>query len=158
NSFSGVERALEAEFARQCAVLAAGGRVEQQTMLWDGAAGVVRPPRSKEASHDYRYFPQPDPPPPLVPPQRVAPLRAALPELPAARRARFRDALGLGAYDAEVLTASAPLADYFEAVASANGDAKVAANWVMGEVRAALNAAGITIDRFSVTPANLAEL
>ena len=158
NSFSGVERALEAEFARQCAVLAAGGRIEQQTMLWDGARGEVRPARSKEQSHDYRYFPEPDLPPLVLDADDIARARAALPELPRARRERFAREYALPAADIDVLTASAPLADYFESVTRVHGDAKDAANWVMGEVLAHLNAAGSTLDRFPVSAPDLGAL
>jgi aspartyl-tRNA(Asn)/glutamyl-tRNA(Gln) amidotransferase subunit B len=158
NSFSGVERALEVEFARQCAVLEAGGRVEQQTMLWDGAAGAVRPARSKEASHDYRYFPEPDLPPLVLDRKTIDLAREQLPELPAARRERFAAEYGLGAYDVEVLTATSRLAEYFEQVARASEDAKASANWVQGEVLAAIKATGEPIDRFPVRPADLAEL
>jgi len=158
NSFSGVERALEAEYARQCAVLEAGGRVEQQTMLWDGAAGAVRPARSKEASHDYRYFPEPDLPPLVLDRKSIDRAREQLPELPAARRQRFATEYGLGAYDVEVLTATSRMAEYFEQVARASEDAKASANWVQGEVLAALKASGEPIDRFPVRPADLAEL
>ena len=158
NSFSAVERALEAEFSRQCALLAAGERVTQQTMLWDAGSSTVRPARSKEESHDYRYFPDPDLPPLVVDRTRIARVRHELPELPAARRARYRDAFGLGAYDADVLTADRSLGNYFEQVARAHRDPKAAANWVMGEVRAALNARRVGIDRFPVRPADLAQL
>ena len=158
NSFSAVERALDAEFARQSALLAAGERVIQQTLLWDANASAVRPARSKEESHDYRYFPDPDLPPLLVDRARIARVRNDLPELPSARKKRFRDAYALGAYDADVLTADRPLGSYFEAVARAHRDPKSAANWVMGELRAALNARRLEIDRFPVRPADLAEL
>jgi len=158
NSFSGVERALEAEFARQCALLAAGGKVEQQTMLWDGARGEVRPSRTKEGSHDYRYFPEPDLPPLVLDAGRIEGVRKSLPELPAARRDRIAEDYGLGAYDVQELTASPGIADYFESVARQHGDGKAAANWVMGEVRAALNASGQDIRHFSVRPADLAQL
>lgn len=158
NSFSNVERALDAEFSRQCALLSAGERVIQQTMLWDAGSSTVRPARSKEESHDYRYFPDPDLPPLIVDSNRVARLRKALPELPAARKARYRDAFGLGPYDADVLTADRSLGNYFEEVARAHRDPKAAANWVMGEVRAALNARRLEIDRFPVRPADVAEL
>jgi aspartyl-tRNA(Asn)/glutamyl-tRNA(Gln) amidotransferase subunit B len=158
NSFSGVERALDAEFARQCAVMDAGGRVEQQTMLWDAARGEVRPARSKEGSHDYRYFPDPDLPPLRLSIEWIDAVRSELPELPAARRSRFVSAHGLREYDAEVLTASRTLADYFEAVVATHGDARTAANWVMGVVLAHLNDAGISIAEFRVTPQRLAAL
>ena len=158
NSFSGVERALEAEFARQVQVLERGGRVEQQTMLWDGARGVVRPARSKEASHDYRYFPEPDLPPLVLSKEWIAEQRRSLPELPAARRARFAKEYSLPAREVEVLTSSVTLADYYEQTARAHGDSKTAANWVMGEVLAAINAAGVSLREFPVRPADLAEL
>lgn len=159
NSFSSVSRALEAEFARQCAVLDAGGRVEQQTMLWDERAGQVRPARSKEGSHDYRYFPEPDLPPLVVPLVRIEAIQDALPELPAARRARYRaEFVALTDYDIDVLTASRAMGDYFEHVARASGDAKTSANWIMGEVLAAVNATGQSIAHFTVRPRDLADL
>jgi aspartyl-tRNA(Asn)/glutamyl-tRNA(Gln) amidotransferase subunit B len=159
NSFSGVERALDAEFARQCAVLASGGRVEQQTMLWDGAAGAVRPARTKEGSHDYRYFPEPDLPPLVIAPDCLDRIKSTMPELPAARRERMSAVYAsLTAYDLDVLTASPAVADYFEHVARPLGDGKSAANWVMGEVLATVNAAGGDIAHFSVRPADLAAL
>ena len=156
NSFSGVERALQSEFARQCALLASGGTVEQQTMIWDGA--TVRPARSKEGSHDYRYFPEPDLPPLILDTSWIAKVRHDLPESPNARRDRFKAEYGLGDYDAEVLTASPQVAEYFEGVARPAGDAKAAANWVMGEVLAALKVTGETLQGFRVRPADLASL
>ena len=158
NSFSGVERALEVEFARQCAVLDAGGKVEQQTMLWDASVQQVRPARAKEGSHDYRYFPEPDLPPLVIDAAAIESTRKNLPELPAARRERFARDYQLGEYDVEVLTASSSLAAYFEQVARVNGDGKAAANWVMGEVLAALKSSGQDISRFSVRPDELAAL
>ena len=158
NSFSGVERALEVEFARQVAVLDAGGTIEQQTMLWDGNAGEVRPARSKEGSHDYRYFPEPDLPPLILAPEWIEQVRHDLPELPAARRARFVSDYALGDYDVEVLTANSHIADYYESVARAHGEPKAAANWVMGEVLATLKTSGESISRFRVRPADLAAL
>ncbi|HEY5218817.1 MAG TPA: Asp-tRNA(Asn)/Glu-tRNA(Gln) amidotransferase subunit GatB [Gemmatimonadaceae bacterium] len=158
NSFSGVERALEAEFVRQCALVDAGGTVEQQTMLWDGAAEQVRPARSKEGSHDYRYFPEPDLPPLVLTDAFISDARAALPELPAARRARFVSAYALGEYDIEVLTASPRVAEYFEATLAVHADAKSAANWVMGDVLAALKASGQDIAEFPIDPRRLGAL
>jgi aspartyl-tRNA(Asn)/glutamyl-tRNA(Gln) amidotransferase subunit B len=158
NSFSAVEQALDAEFARQCTLLAAGERVVQQTMLWDAKTASVRPARTKEESHDYRYFADPDLPPLVIEPKRIERIRKAVPELPAARRARYRDAFGLGAYDADVLTASKSLGDYFEETVRAAREPKTVANWVMGEVRAALNATRRDIREFPVRPADLAEL
>jgi aspartyl-tRNA(Asn)/glutamyl-tRNA(Gln) amidotransferase subunit B len=159
NSFSAVMRALDVEFARQCAILDAGGSVEQQTMLWDEKLGQVRPARSKEGSHDYRYFPEPDLPPLVLSSERIDAARKALPELPDARRARYaREYAGLTDYDIEVLTSDPALADYFEHVARPSGEPKVAANWMLGEVLAALKATGQTIAHFSVRPADLAAL
>ena len=158
NSFSAVERALDAEFARQCGILDAGQRVIQQTMLWDGVTASVRPARTKEESHDYRYFPEPDLPPLVLELDRVETIRRELPELPAKRRARYRETLGLSPYDADVLTATKALGDYFEEVVRHHRDAKAAANWVMGEVRAALNASKIDIAHFPVRAADLGEL
>ena len=158
NSFSGVERALEAEFARQVSVLESGARVEQQTMLWDGARGIVRPARSKEASHDYRYFPEPDLPPLVLSKKWIDEQRRGLPELPAARRARFAQEYALSPRDIEVLTASVTLADYYEQTARAHGDPKTAANWVTGEVLAAVNAEGVSLREFPVRPNDLAQL
>ncbi|MEK7402763.1 MAG: Asp-tRNA(Asn)/Glu-tRNA(Gln) amidotransferase subunit GatB [Gemmatimonadota bacterium] len=157
NSFSGVERALELEFVRQCAVLDAGVRVEQQTMLWDAAANEVRPSRTKEGSHDYRYFPEPDLPPLKLERAWIDRVRSTLPELPALRRERFVREYQLLAHDSEVLTSSAALANYFEAVARAS-DGKAAANWVMGEVLAALKSAATPIMNFPIAPDRLAAL
>ena len=158
NSFSGVQRALEAEFERQCTLLERGERVHQQTMLWDGARNEVRPARSKEASHDYRYFPEPDLPPLVLDPQWIDAVRRELPELPRARRERFAREYGLAAADVGVLTSTPALADYFEAAAKAHGDAKAAANWVMGEVLAALHTSNESIQHFRVAPTPLARL
>ena len=158
NSFSNVERALELEFARHVAAYEADELVVQQTMLFDAARQEVRPARSKEQSHDYRYFPEPDLPPLVLDTAWVEAQRAALPELPAARRARFVESLGVGAAESEVLVADRDVAEYFEAVARTSGEGKVAANWVMGEVLASLNATGGGIGTFPVSPARLAAL
>ena len=158
NSFSAVERALEVEFARQCAMLDREEKVTQQTMLWDGATGQVRPSRSKEGSHDYRYFPEPDLPPLVLGKDWIENVRRELPELPAHRRMRYARDYALGEKDIDVLTADIHLSDYFEGVARQHGDAKVAANWVMGEVSAVLNTRGIGIEEFQVRPADLTKL
>jgi aspartyl-tRNA(Asn)/glutamyl-tRNA(Gln) amidotransferase subunit B len=158
NSFSGVERALESEFARQCVMLERGERVHQQTMLWDGGRGEVRPARSKEQSHDYRYFPEPDLPPLVLDEQWISELKEKLPELPAARRKRFVEAYALGELDIEKLTASSVVADYFESTARAHVDAKAAANWVLGPVFEALRQTGASVKDFRVRPADLARL
>ena len=158
NSFSNVERALDLEFARHVATYEAGGSIAQQTMLFDAVKQEVRAARSKEGSHDYRYFPEPDLPPLVLKVEWLEEQRAALPELPAVRRARFVSTLGVPAGDAEVLTADRAVADYFESVAAAAGDGKVASNWVMGEVLASLNTSGGEIHDFPVTPARLGSL
>jgi aspartyl-tRNA(Asn)/glutamyl-tRNA(Gln) amidotransferase subunit B len=158
NSFSNVERALAGEYIRQCAVLAAGGRVEQQTMLWDAVHGTVRPARSKEASHDYRYFPEPDLPPLIVTAAWAAEVGRGLGELPAVRTARYATQYGLGTGDVAALIDKPRVAEYFEAVTAAHGDAKSAANWVLGEVLAALNASGGEIGDFAIGAPALAGL
>ena len=158
NSFSGVERALAAEFERQCGVLEGGGRVEQQTMLWDAARGEVRPARSKEGSHDYRYFPEPDLPPLVLAREWIASVAASLPELPEARRSRIVREYALESADAEVITAEPALAEYYENVARASGDGALAANWVKGEVLAELNSSGRTLRELPVESESLARL
>ena len=140
NSFANAERAMEMEFARHCAAHDAGNVVAQQTMLYDAGAATVRAARSKEESHDYRYFPEPDLPPLLLTADAIARARESLPELPAARRARFTRDFSLSPVDADVLTADRRLGDYFESVARLSGDGKTAANWITGEVLAGRNA------------------
>ena len=154
NSFANVERALEAERARQIALVESGHRVEQVTLLFNAATGQVKPTRSKEESHDYRYFPDPDLPPLVLAPAWIAEQRAALPELPEAKRARLEAAHALSAKDARVITAEAGLAHYFESVVGAGADPKTAANWVMGEVMTTYNETG----SFPVPARRLAEL
>jgi aspartyl-tRNA(Asn)/glutamyl-tRNA(Gln) amidotransferase subunit B len=162
NSFSAVERAIDAEFARQVALLESGTAVSQMTLLWDAARHQVRPARVKEGSHDYRYFPEPDLPPLVLARDAIESSRAALPELPAARRRRLVAQFGVSITEAGVLAATASLADYFEAVAAASGDGKAAANWVMGEVLAIANAESRDVKRIALEPpvsaARLAQL
>jgi aspartyl-tRNA(Asn)/glutamyl-tRNA(Gln) amidotransferase subunit B len=158
NSFSGVERALDAEFERQCALLDSGGKVEQQTLLWDGAREEVRPSRTKEGSHDYRYFPEPDLRPLMLDDKWIGDARKHLPELPDARKRRLAEDFGIAPIEIEQLTATPALAEYFEAVARASGDGKAAYNWVMGEVLAVLKATGSDLSHFRVRPADLAQL
>ena len=134
NSFRTVARAIDHEIARQAALLDAGGTVVQETRLWNADRGETASMRSKEEAHDYRYFPEPDLPPLAVSAARIAEVRAALPELPAARRLRFVSAYGLPEYDAGVLTLSRDVAEYFETVARESGNPKAASNWVMTEV------------------------
>lgn len=158
NSFSAVERSLQSEFERQCGMLDRGEAVSQETMLWDAARGTVRPARSKEESHDYRYFPDPDLPPLVLDPEYVERLRRSLPELPQKLRDRFTNDFGLNESELDAVTADSRLATYFEGVARAHGDANSAAKWVMGEVSAALNETGARIDKFPIHPPQLAEL
>ena len=140
NSFRFVERAINFEVSRQIDVLEGGGKVVQETRLYDPDKGETRSMRSKEEANDYRYFPDPDLLPIELDAAFVDSVRAALPELPDQKAARFITQYGLSAYDAGVLTASRELAAYYEAVVqAAPGDAKLAANWVMGDLAAALN-------------------
>ena len=142
NSFANVERALTAERERQISVVEAGGEVEHNTLLFDAGSGTVRPMRSKEESHDYRYFAEPDLPPLVVARTWIEDIRSDLPELPAARRLRFTSELGLPEYDATVITNDMVLAAFFEQVVRAGADPKQAANWVMGEVMSWYNQQG----------------
>ena len=158
NSFSNVERALTSEAERQADLLARGGAVTQETLLWDARAGSARVMRSKEESHDYRYFPDPDLPPLVLTAQMVDRVRRDLPELPEARERRFRTEYEIPGYDADVLTADRDVADYFEAVARDCGDPKAASNWVMTEVLAWANEQGAPVSAFPVPPPRLAQL
>jgi aspartyl-tRNA(Asn)/glutamyl-tRNA(Gln) amidotransferase subunit B len=134
NSFRFLQKALEYEIDRQIGVLIDGGRVVQETRLWDAGAGVTESMRSKEEAHDYRYFPEPDLPPLQIGGARLDGIRASMPELPAARRARVVAEYALPEYDAAQLTDSRALADYFEAVVRAGAPPKAASNWIMGEL------------------------
>ncbi|MDX2261457.1 MAG: Asp-tRNA(Asn)/Glu-tRNA(Gln) amidotransferase subunit GatB [Gemmatimonadales bacterium] len=154
NSFANVERALEAERTRQIAMLERGERVTQVTLTFNAATGEVKPLRSKEDSHDYRYFPDPDLPPLVLDAAWIAAQRAALPELPAARRTRYHDVLGLPEYDARTLIQEPAVAAYFEAVVAAGVDPKTASNWVLGEAMGGWNEQG----HFTVAPERLAAL
>jgi aspartyl-tRNA(Asn)/glutamyl-tRNA(Gln) amidotransferase subunit B len=158
NSFSAVEKALASEYARQCALIDSGGRVEQQTLLWDGARETARPSRTKEGSHDYRYFEEPDLRPLRLDAKWIEHLGGDLPELPDERKKRLAAEYGLTPVEVEQLTAHPALAEYFEAVARASSDGKASYNWVMGEVQAALRASGEDIARFRVRPADLAQM
>ena len=154
NSFANVERALEAERTRQIGLLEDGGQVEQVTLLFNAVSGQVRPMRSKEESHDYRYFPDPDLPPLALSQGWIEAERQALPELPEVKRLRLMEQVGLSGYDARVIASERALADYFEGVVRAGAEPKAAANWVMGEVLTGYNETG----GFAVPPERLAEL
>ncbi len=152
NSFRFVERAINFEIERQIDVIEGGGEVVQETRLYDAAKNETRSMRTKEEANDYRYFPDPDLLPLEVEPAFVEAVRETLPELPDAKRERFVAEYGLSSYDAGVLTATREMADYYESVVShADGEAKLAANWVMGELSGALNKSGQDITESPVT-------
>ena len=157
NSIRFVTQAVEAEARRQIEVWESGGMVVQETRLYDSARGETRSMRSKEDAHDYRYFPDPDLLPLVLEPDWVEDLRRALPELPDAKRARFVDHYGLSPYDAAVLVAEQAVASFFETVARGR-DAKAAGNWIMGDLFAALNRTGRTIEDSPVSAAALGEM
>jgi aspartyl-tRNA(Asn)/glutamyl-tRNA(Gln) amidotransferase subunit B len=160
NSFRFLERAIQYEARRQIELIEDGGTVVQETRLYDSERDETRSMRSKEDAHDYRYFPDPDLPPLVISREWVEKVRAAMPELPAAKRDRFEREYGLSAYDAAQLTVSRDMAAYFETVAQAlpAGQAKLAANWVMGELAAALNREEIEVAQSPVPAAALAAL
>jgi aspartyl-tRNA(Asn)/glutamyl-tRNA(Gln) amidotransferase subunit B len=158
NSFRYVQRAIQHEIDRQVEVVSGGGRVVQETRLWDGAAGRTAVMRSKEEAHDYRYFPEPDLPPLVVRADIVDRIRRALPELPDARRRRFVAQYGLPEYDAGVLTQAPALSEYFERTAAAAGNAKSASNWIMGELTRKMNELGVGADQSPLGPDALAGL
>ncbi len=159
NSFRFMQEAIEFEVRRQIELLEDGGRVVQETRLYDPDKRETRSMRSKEDAQDYRYFPDPDLPPLTIAPAWVAQVKASMPELPAAMKARFVAQYGLPAADAATLTADRELCAYFEHTAKAlPGRAKIAANWVLGEVSAALNKAETGIAQSPVSAAQLAEL
>jgi aspartyl-tRNA(Asn)/glutamyl-tRNA(Gln) amidotransferase subunit B len=142
NSFRFLEQAIKYEIQWQIDTLEDGGRVEQATVLFDPDSGETRMMRSKEDAHDYRYFPDPDLLPVRIADEQIERIRSEMPELPAAMKTRFVDAFGVSSYDAALLTGSRATAEYFEAVAQASGQGKLAANWVNGEIAARLNRDG----------------
>ncbi|MGD9340883.1 MAG: Asp-tRNA(Asn)/Glu-tRNA(Gln) amidotransferase subunit GatB [Chromatiales bacterium] len=159
NSFRFIEKAINFEVERQIDIIESGGSVRQETRLYDPNKDETRPMRSKEEANDYRYFPDPDLLPVVLDDAFLEQIAIGLPELPAAKRQRFCAEYGLSEYDADVLTTSRELADYFErVVASSGGDPKLAANWVMGELSGALNKAGLDIGASRVSSAALADL
>jgi aspartyl-tRNA(Asn)/glutamyl-tRNA(Gln) amidotransferase subunit B len=160
NSFKNVKDAIEYEFRRQVEVVESGGKIVQETRLWDAEAQVTESMRSKEEAHDYRYFPDPDLVPLTAAPGRIAALKAALPELPAAKRRRFTAELGLTPYDAEVLTGNQGLADFFEKAASGapKGAVKTVANLLSTEMLARLNAENKSAAEAPFDPAHLGRL
>jgi aspartyl-tRNA(Asn)/glutamyl-tRNA(Gln) amidotransferase subunit B len=155
NAFSFVEKALGVERDRQIALVESGGTVTQQTMLYDSKENTVRPQRSKEESHDYRYFPEPDLPPLVLTPEFVAEQQSELPELPGAKRDRFVAAYALSREHATVVTSSRAVADYYEGVVRAGAEPQAAANWVMTE---ALADAKDHQEQLRVAPGALAQI
>jgi len=158
NSFRFAKMAMDYEIARQVGVLEAGGTIHQETRLYNVESGETAGMRSKEQAHDYRYFPEPDLVPLRISNQWLDAVKAEMPELPAQKRRRFISDYGLREYDAEVLTASRPMAEYYEHVAEVSGDPKTAANWVIGDLSGALNAAGKDVTESPITAKSLGEL
>jgi len=158
NSFRYLQKAIEYEIGRQVDLLEHGGRVVQETRLFDAAQGRTYAMRSKEEAHDYRYFPEPDLPPLVIDAARRAAASAALPELPDARRRRIAAEYGIPEYDAALLTQTRGLADYFEETARVAGQPKAASNWIMGEVLRVMKERGVEIEAVPVPPAALAAL
>ena len=158
NSFRFVERAIAFEVERQIELIEDGGHVVQETRLFDPERDETRSMRTKEEANDYRYFPCPDLLPVVLDQAYLDHLRSQLPELPADKRARFQNELGLSAYDANVLSASREMAEFFEEVYRVCGDAKQAANWVQGELSGALNRENLSIQNSPVSAQQLGEL
>ena len=158
NSFRFIERAINHEIQRQIELIEDGGKVIQETRLYDPNKDETRSMRGKEEANDYRYFPCPDLLPVVLEESFIEQVRGELPELPTEKRARFESQFGLSTYDASVLSASRELADYFEAVQQVCGDAKLAANWVMGELSSLLNKEGLDIEQSPVSAAQLGGL
>ena len=159
NSFRFIERAINYEVERQIALIESGGKVTQETRLFDPNKNETRPMRSKEEAHDYRYFPDPDLLPVIIRDEQIEAIRQNLPELPQQKRQRFIDQYGLTTYDATVLVSTKAMADYFETVVTASSNqAKLAANWVMGDLSAVLNKADIDIAQSPVSADQLGKL
>ncbi|KIL36816.1 glutamyl-tRNA amidotransferase [Cohnella kolymensis] len=158
NSFRGVQRGLEYEEIRQAEVLDSGSRVVQETRRWDEAQGKTISMRSKEEAHDYRYFPDPDLVRLHIDAEWKARVQTSIPELPDARKARYMQEYGLSSYDADVLTGSMKLADFFEESLKHTADAKASANWIMGELLGYLNANGLDLDDVRITGRGLGEM
>jgi len=158
NSFNAIQRAIDYEIERQIAALEAGEKIVQETRLWDEASQRTITMRVKEGASDYRYFPEPDLTPIELSTEQLQQWQAELPELPAQKRHRYREELGLSAYDARVISDDVGTAEYFEAALAAGANPKQAANWIMGDIAAYLNMERKAIAELPLTPANLAEL
>jgi len=158
NSFRFVKQAIDYEVARQVGLIESGEKIRQETRLYNVDLGETFAMRSKEQAHDYRYFPEPDLLPLKVSDEWLAGIRSTMPELPAAKRKRFIEEFGLSEYDAQVLTQTRALAEFYEQVASASGNPKLAAGWTSVELMSLLKADGKEIDQSPVSAASLAEL
>lgn len=158
NSFKVIEDALEYEIERQNEVLEDGGILVQETRTWDDGRGITLSMRSKEKAQDYRYMPEPDLVPIVTTDEQIEAYKKELPELPDARKARLVNEYGLPTYDAEIITSTRAMAEYFDAVVDAGADAKLASNWIMGELSKHLNANEMTIENSPVFAQNLASL
>jgi aspartyl-tRNA(Asn)/glutamyl-tRNA(Gln) amidotransferase subunit B len=158
NSFRFLKQAIEFEFERQVAIVESGGRIIQETRLFNADSGETVSMRSKEEAHDYRYFPEPDLIPLRISDAWLARVAGEMPELPQAKRARFLSEYGLTPYDADVLTATRENSEYYEKAAAASKNPKAVANWVMGDLAAMLKAAGKEIGDSPISPAHLGEL
>ena len=158
NSFRFVEKALEYEIKRQIKVIESGGRVVQETRLWDPDRGVTEPMRGKEEAHDYRYFPEPDLVPVIVEKEWIDEIKASLPELPDIKRDRFVTEYGLPETDADLLVSEKPLADWYEEAVKLGGQPKSVANWIMGDLMRLLNADNKIIEDCSLKPNQLVDM
>lgn len=158
NSFRFAKMALDYEISRQVSILEGGGRIVQETRLFNSETGETAGMRSKEHAHDYRYFPEPDLAPLRISERWREKIQAQMPELPGQKRARFVETYGLREYDAQALTQTRAIAEYYETVAAVSGDPRAAANWVLGDLTGALNAAGKSVGESPVSATHLGEL
>ena len=158
NSFKALEEAINYEIERQAEVLDDGGVIIQETRTWNPEKGITQSMRSKENANDYRYMPEPDLPPIITSDEEIDAFRKSLPELPDARRERLIKSFGLSEYDAGIITSSRAMAEYFDAVVDNGADAKLAANWIMGDLAKNLNADNLTIEKSPVDAKRLAEM
>lgn len=158
NSFKFVEKALEYEIKRQIRLLEEGGKVIQETRLWDSSKGITESMRGKEEAHDYRYFPEPDLVPMMPTNEWIDEIRTSLPELPDKKRGRFISGYGLPEYDADLLTAEKAMADWFEEAVKAGAQPKTVSNWMTGELAKLLNEENTSIETCPLKPAHLAEM
>jgi aspartyl-tRNA(Asn)/glutamyl-tRNA(Gln) amidotransferase subunit B len=158
NSFKFVEKALEYEIKRQIGIVEEGGKILQETRLWDSTAGITQPMRSKEEAHDYRYFPDPDLPPVTVGREWIDEIKSNLPELPDEKRHRFIRQYSLPEYDADLLTSEKAVADWFEKAIQAGGQPKAVSNWMMGDLMRMLNEDNKSIEEVLLKPAQMTDM